>query len=699
MATLKQSVVIVNEFTTKTAKGGTRGGTPGDYVLRYMARDGATEDLTPVRKDTENFIMRYMARENAVDIATSVSDLKTAMRDIQGDGGVAFGYGEFSLSHKKLKEAAKDIQKNFDSGKTVLKTVLSFDQEYLRQYGIISPDFELEQEGDYRGNIDQMKLRMAIMNGIDKMSRNYDDLQYIGVIQVDTKHVHCHLAMVDRGTGTIMPDGTQRGKLTEKEKVDLRRGIDMFLDEKQTVKMMAANVDYDKRNTVCFVKKYTHQAMENRGFSQFLLACLPEDQSLWRASTNRVEMQKANAIVREYVTQLLDQPGSGYDEALRKVDKYATSRTKNEGLTGQQYRELCREGQNRIIEESMNSVYSVLKQIPREDITINTPMLDTMAMPYDYMADYVDTDPMIEFGFKLRSYKSRLDYHKQEMHKYHDAARDYEQQKKQGAVAASSKPLYDYFQIEEEYNKMLMSKYQHFLQFIPPESEYKDGFDELMTYGERIDNLTGMRNDKSMYRMTPSGAEEYGIRVYHEVDGHYMISSPQYIDDKINSMREHYAVMRDEYNIKLSDYGLRLDQNNNFVRHIPHEFDDVKALDLHHLKYDFPYDFAISNDNADKFIEMSDRRYNAFMSACDYLNRTGQSDMAVSFPEADIMAQHELADQFRSENNTVLQTNRGTAARKHKPSKTVRIDYDFYVHQEQEIKDMIKNTINTLQYE
>ena len=47
---LKQSVVIVNEYTIKTGdKGGTRGGTPGDYVLRYMARVGATEDITPTK--------------------------------------------------------------------------------------------------------------------------------------------------------------------------------------------------------------------------------------------------------------------------------------------------------------------------------------------------------------------------------------------------------------------------------------------------------------------------------------------------------------------------------------------------------------------------------------------------------------------------------------------------------------------------
>lgn len=694
MSGLKQSVVIVNEFTTKTANGGTRGGTPGDYVLRYMSRDGATEDLTPVRHDAENFIMRYMARSDAVDHAISVDELKSEMRDIQGDGGVAFGYGEFSLSHRKLKAAAKDIQKNFDSGKTVLKTVLSFDQEYLRKYGIISPDFQMEQEGDYRGNIDQMKLRMAIMHGIDNMSRNYDDLQYIGVIQVDTKHVHCHLAMVDRGEGNLMPDGTQRGKITEKEKRAIRRGIDAFLDEKQTVKMMAANVDYDKRNTICFVKKYTHKAMNNRGFSQFLLACLPEDRNLWRASTNRIEMQKPNAIVREYVKELLDLPDSGYAEALKDVDTYARSRVSKEDLDGKKYRELYREGQNRIIEESMNSVYSVLKQIDTKEMTVNTPMLDAMSMPYEDMANEVDSDPMIEFGFKLRSYKSRLDHHKSEMTKYHDAVKDYE---KQTDADPASRALYDYLRIEEEYNKMLMAKYQHFLSFIPPEDEYRQGFDELMQYDKRIENISNMRNDRSMTRMTLANAEEYGIKVYDEVDGHLMVENPGLLDEKLQSMRNHYSSMRDDYNQKLVGYGMKLNDDNTFSRSIPYSFDDVKALDIHHLLYDFPYDFPISNDNIDKFVAKADERHSAFVKARDYLVSTGQDDMLSNFPVTDIDVQKSVADRFRSD--PTLRTKRETIRHQKQFKKTVRIDYDFYAEQEIEIKNMIKNTINTLQYE
>ena len=179
---LKQDIVIVNEFSvpSPSGKGGSRGGTPGAYVTRYMARENAVEHLTPIRLHrTDDFILRYMARESAVERAPSAYDAKLAMRKAQGRGGVAFGYGQVSLSHDQLVSASKDVQQLFEQGHTVLKTVLSFDEEYLRRHGLIPQDFRCERPGDYRGHLDQMKLRMAIMHGLDRMSHGhsgFDDL-------------------------------------------------------------------------------------------------------------------------------------------------------------------------------------------------------------------------------------------------------------------------------------------------------------------------------------------------------------------------------------------------------------------------------------------------------------------------------------------------------------------------------------------
>ena len=182
---LKQDIVVVNEFSMKTgSKGGTRGGTPGDYVLRYMARKGATEELTPVRlEDQDAYVTRYMARREATETFDTVSGVKQGMRSAQGLGGVAFGStgrddpGDMSMSDRKIRRVSKDIQRQFDEGKTVLKTVLSFDTEYLRRMGVVDAGFEPRNRGDFRGNIDQMKLRLAVMDGMRKLGRKFDDLE------------------------------------------------------------------------------------------------------------------------------------------------------------------------------------------------------------------------------------------------------------------------------------------------------------------------------------------------------------------------------------------------------------------------------------------------------------------------------------------------------------------------------------------
>lgn len=205
----KRDIVIVNEFTIKNNSGGSRGKTPGDYVLRYMAREDATEQCVPaLLRDGDNFLTKQKQRSDISVTTENVEEMLQHFKEMEGIGGVAFGCGQHSLSHEKVLKMSKEIQKNFDKGKTVFKTVLSFDQEYLRENGIVIPDFQMKKKGDYKGNVDQMKLRYAIMKGLD--NTDFDDLYYVGVIQVDTKHVHCHLAMVDRGVGKLAVDGTQK---------------------------------------------------------------------------------------------------------------------------------------------------------------------------------------------------------------------------------------------------------------------------------------------------------------------------------------------------------------------------------------------------------------------------------------------------------------------------------------------------------
>lgn len=669
---LKQSVVIVNEYTIKTPDGGSRGGTPGQYVRRYMARDLATETITPVRlHEVDSYIERYMVRESAVETAKGVQNLKNMMYQAQKQGGVAFGYGDAALSHEKLLKASRDIQQQFDKGKTVFKTILSFDEDFLKEHGLVDSGLVIRNKGDYRGHLDQMKLRLAVMNGLSKLSREYDDLRYVGVIQVDTKHVHVHLAMVDAGKGTLMPDGTQRGKITEKGKQLLRRGVDEFLDRKQTVKQMCSNILYDKQNALCYIKKFTHQEMNRQGLPQFLLACLPEDRTLWRAGCHAKEMKKANMLVRDYVVTVLSHPGSGYADAVRHITEYADYRKHREGLSQDMYDRLVRTGQETLLEDCMNSVYRILKDVPQESLSIHTPMLSAMSMDYEQMAAEAVNDPMVEFGFRLRSYSSRANHHRKEYHKFRDEHREYEAAEDK---SEDSKPLGDYLLLESQYQRMLLSKYLHFLLFLPPGEDTEEMFRELRAEEAEIERLSQMYADEELRQMDEAAAEQYGLDTYGEYGGRRLRTMPQILERRISQKQERYQERLGVFQDSLADYGMYYD-GTGIVRKDVYAFTDVKALDLHHMDYDFPYDFRISKGNVDAFCEMANRRYAAFLDAKEYLMASGQEAAVSVLPEKDVKAMKELADQLASDG--VLHSRRPLSSGGKRFARTISLDTSY----------------------
>lgn len=648
---LKQSIVVVNEYTVKSKSSGrgSRGNTPGNYVMNYMSRDKASETLTPVKLyEHDTYITRYMARESAVERIDDRQDVKPEFKSMQKYGGVAFGYGSISLSDEELKAASKDIQANFNNGKTVMKTVISFDEDYLRENGIVPDTFVCQKKGDYRGNIDQMKLRMAIMHGIDKISSDYSDLQYVGTIQVDTMHVHCHLAMVDRGEGIIMPDGTQRGKLSNSQKAKIKRGIDLYLDENKTIQHMSSNINMDKRNTAIFIKQVSHKTMQRNGMSQLLLACLPDDKRLWRASTNAKSMEKANALTREYVRELFAEPDSGYSKVQRSIYEYAEARRDKEDLTGETFRQLIKNGEKRVEDECINSVYGMLQNIQKRDKTVHTPMLDLMAMPAQDISK--DADEFGEFTYKLRSYNTRLGYHKKERDKAHEIVDSYEKALAEHKVSEDAKPVYDFFKFEEEYNEKLMCKYQHFLHFLPPSQKYRDELNELLDYKQHVNDVDGMLHDKTIKRMTEKNAEDYGERVYNQRGGRYMTFAPDIIETRLAVMQDTLMQKDKAFVYKITTDALSIDIDDDepkLEHHIKHKFDDVKALDMHHLSYDSPQDIQVSQNNIDIFAEAAQRRASLAQAASEYLELTGQEDELDNINFRDIRLMTRVAEKMQ----------------------------------------------------
>lgn len=672
---LKQSIVIVNEYTVKLpGGGGSRGASPGDYITRYMARELATEAVAPIRHArVDHFIQRYMAREDAVESLDlpETPQLKRKMKKAQKDGGVAFGYGSPSLSHEELHAASEDVQRLFDNGHTVMKTVLSFDQEYLRQQGLIDEDFQLRRRGDYRGKLDQLKLRLAIMHGLERMNQaSYDDLRAVNVIQVDTEHVHCHLAMVDAGKGSLAADGTQRGKINSRAKSFLRRGIDSYLDEKQKVKHLSSAVGYERRNVTTFVKRWAHKQMLRESLPQFLLATLPEDRRLWRSSTNHRAMRKPNQIVREMVAEVLERPESPMGAAMAKVQDYANQRREREGLTGpkgeQAWQKLIDDGREQIIERGVNSVYATLRQMPEDSLQIRTGMLDAMSMDYQEMAQRAhqeDEDDIVGFGFRLRSYSSRMNHHEEEREFYHEQVRAWESADEQGLATVDSRALYDFYLEEEEYNARCAAKYRKFLAFTPPRETWYEPWQQIAEYGDRMLSLESMRSDADLRKMkNPDEAEDHGFKIYGQRGGHLLsLGEPEnlkVLDERIEKMRRSYDTQVQDFRVTLAGKGLRLETERDpktgrdvptITRGTEFPFDETKGLDLHHMRYDFSRDVDIGSQAKAQFVNAAQRRAASLENAVSYLHSSEQTEMIQHLPVRDIQSMVDLAAQIRND--------------------------------------------------
>lgn len=687
---LKQSIVVKNQFTVKSGdNGGRRGKTPGRYVLRYMARKDATEPIAPIRQSrADDFIKKYMVRKDATEPLRDPKLVKQTAEDVVRFGGVAFGYGQIALSDEDLIKASDDIQKCFDEGKTVMKTVLSFDEDYLRENGIIDPNFVFQRAGDYKGHIDQMKLRKAIMSGLERFGRSYDDLQYVGVIQVDTGHVHCHLAIVDKGVGKLAPNGEQKGKMTQRSMNQLRRGIDVALDDQKTIQFMASQYQSEKRNVKSFVKKMSYLAIDEHGLGQLMLAALPEDSRLWRADSNNKRMKRANNLAREFVNKMFEKEGSGYREAQASVLAYVNKRSDREGLSDRDKEILIKTGYRKIEDKAINTVYETLRQYRGENLTVHTRMMDIAVSDLDELASQKD-DPLAQFGYRLRSYASRRKHHMDEKHKYRERVRELEDVPNRNEIADK---FLEFYRFEAMYHAQLQCKYQSFLSFLPKRDIYEERIQDLLDYEKRMVNLERMMNDKSMRRMNPDNAEVFGFTTYGQRGGHYVAEkNVGVLQTRLNIMQDKFDKNMDDLNDDLFDAGFKLvkeDDGFHLKPKLPYDFEDVKALDLHHLDYDFFYDADVSIGNVSKFVTNANERYELFKPVEEYLIRTDQESQLEDFAVYDINKMKQYADDMKLK--PVLKSKINEAGVIERAHNTIDLSRDL----EKELQDVIQHIMH-----
>src|SRR5699024_3921099 len=232
--------------------------------------------------------------------------------------------------------------------------------------------------------------------------------------------------------------------------------------------------------------------------AQLLTASLPADKRKWRAGSKAEEMRKPNRLVRELVEDRLNEQDSPLGRAMARVQEYARRRRRTEGLARAEEKRLVENAREEIMQRSINGVYAVLRGLPEDWLEVRTPMLDVMTLDYERLKEAAQesrTDPaddgLVEFGFRLRSYSSRLRYHQEKRADYREKVRDYDSRAGIGMTSAESVVMRNHWAIEEEYHAKCASKYRHLLTFMPPESVWRNEWPKLRRMDARSSALKG----------------------------------------------------------------------------------------------------------------------------------------------------------------------------------------------------------------
>lgn len=716
---LKQDIVVRNEYTAKRDSGeGSRGSSVDKYITDYMARPEATEILTPVKIDGGifDYATRYMARDSATEVLQedggSVLELKHKFRKIDKLSGRTFGTGSLSFSHQELVAISNKIQEQYEAGHAVLKPIISFDRAYLLKTGLLPKGFVHTGNGSYKDNIDQGKLRAAVTKGMDRYLRagKFMDPLWVASVQVDTSQLHIHAVVTDTkfSPQRMMLDGRDRGKINDREKNIIRRGIHHSLLELKSLKSYHQQVDTERTNVVSYVKDFAYAEVNKNAGLQLLIASLPKDRKLWRYDSNDARMKRSNEISEALVDNLFrSKPKtSGYSKAIRTLKEYVVQKRKDDGLSLSERNDVFKKGEQDIFRRAVNGLYNTIKHVEDERLLVRTPMIDVESMSDDDLISVIsesnsdtENDPAA-YALRVRGYSKRLDSHKKSASVFHTYIDGFDKANEEGNVNIEALILRRFYEEELQYNMSLVDKYRKSFMYDirkdrQAQSEMMPKYDDLVRIYDSVNSRINLINDvnsgdvyekigidsnsvmKDVANTDQKIYDTYGVNfgsfmfdantrlvMGEELDTDVIMYTKmlrdytyECFDKGVATSREWQAITLPHRDISDEEFISNLKYNNTaIVAPFPPKtridgidnvlFDRVKALDIHHLGLDFygKSDTSVSVKNAEKFSEAYIWRNALTEATNEYLESTEQSLKVVEYVQNDLIDMKSAVD-------------------------------------------------------
>lgn len=710
---LKQSIVIRSEYTNnvRSAPGkGSRGATPGQYVMRYMAREDATEVLTPVKidgYDSEKFT-RYMARKNATEKLKLKDDdllqdpdawgsplvVKHRFRKIDKLSGRSFGTKGISLSQDELEESSELIQEAFEDGHSVQKIILSFTEEYLRETGVLNPNFKHKGRGSYKGQVDQLKLRQAIISGVDNMTKagRFISPEWVGTIQFDTSHVHSHIALVDKefSKARMKEDGADRGKINEREKMMLRKGINFSLEDMKDLKSFHKQASLERQNVVAFVKDYAYDTLYNNTSIQLLMASLPKNKNQWRFKSNSKAMKHPNKLAKNIIEDVFEKEPdkSGYIPAMKSIENYANESAVKNRLNSEEKQKLIDNGYNMLLERSVNGLYSTLKEVGDYNRNTRTVMTDIQSSSDEQLIQAINKfdgefNPA-SFELRVRGYNTRQEHHKNKSREFYNLSEEFDKAYDEGFVDDTAHVMRVFYEEEQRYHMGLTDKYRKFLSFSNDRDRANIKYMEPVY--ETLVNTYNSLNEKGF---TDREKEDYlnDLKDY----------TFECFERGVATLKEWESIV---------DYDRENNQiNTRFVLPIRPKsrseninqahFDRVKALDVHHLGFDYynVVDARIDSVNTLRFAEGFENRKMKIEPAKNYLDNTNQRLKALDDALDDMVEMEKAVERALDEGTIEAVTVEELTDEDERQLRTISADYSI------DVTDRVRRSVELINIE
>lgn len=314
----KRSIVLTSNFTQQNHHG--FGNSPGAFLKDYVARDEATEAW-----DNEML--------NIDDDA------------VLSDNGRVFGGEGLVYDDTQIDAAAEMFDRAYQNGQTVQRMVVSFDTDYdyLKHKHAMS-DFKHQHKGDFENQVDELKLRSAITNGVNQMvSRGqYQEPYWAGSVQVNTDHVHSHIVLCDKDPKSRVrkQDGEQQGSFTQQEMDAFKQGVSDYFNDSYALDadatMLQTQAQYVKQKQryqnnqaqrIPTMRKYQDPNIDdqdkNQALKQFVNVTpqdpVATDDYMEAARILQGKMQRSKKRKQKYLKQYQQR----YEQTLTKIDTLA----------------------------------------------------------------------------------------------------------------------------------------------------------------------------------------------------------------------------------------------------------------------------------------------------------------------------------------------------------------------------------------